>query len=121
MNFITYSEFDVQKGTELDLRDWLAQNEEKIAAETPDGLEYLGTFTTIFGPEASVNTFRTVWAMDNYAAIDTFTKAVKAGGTFADLMDVLGSYQLDRQDGGIQMNVLTRRVTDAAIWGVDQP
>lgn len=119
MNFIVQAGFDLETDKEADFQPWLAENEPKIVAACPDGIDYLGTFAVIFGDSDDVGAYRTVWAMDGYAGLDAFADAVKAGGEFAELMDGLGSFGLGRQDGGLQSAELLRRVTDAAIWGLD--
>ena len=119
MNFIADTGYDVKQGKQLEFQEWLTENEEKLAASCPSGTEYLGTFANIFGSERSVGTYRTLWGMDSYAAMDAFSAAIKEGGTFAQLMDTMGRFVLDRQDGGVQSGELSRRVSDAAMWGVD--
>jgi hypothetical protein len=119
VNFMVQNGFDVKKEREAGFQPWLVENESKLAEECPEGITYLGTFANIFGSEARVGAYQTVWGMDSYAAMDAFSNAIKQGGTFAELMDALGKFTLDRQEGGISSNELSRRVTDAAIWGLD--
>ena len=119
MNFIANAGYDIKKGKELDFKAWLSENEEKLAAACPEGVQYLGTFANIFGSERSVGAYRSLWAMDSYAAMDNFSAAMKDGGTFSQLVDSMTRFALERQDGGLQAAELSRRVTDAAIWGVD--
>ncbi len=119
MKFIIQDGFDIKKGKDLDYQKWLAENEEKLAASCPTGTEYLGTFANIFGSEQNVRAYRTLWGMDSYGALDGLSEAIKEGGTFGQLMDTMGGFELDRQDGGLTSSELSRRVTDAAIWGVD--
>lgn len=119
MNFIVQTRFDVEKDREADLQPWLAENESQLVAACPSGIQYLGTFANILGDERDVGAYRTLWAMDNYAGLDALSGAMKEGGEFARLMDELGSFTLGRQDGGLITGELSRRVTDAAIWGLD--
>lgn len=119
MNFMIQAGFDVKKEREAGFQPWLAENESKLAEACPEGVTYLGTFANIFGSDERVGAYRTVWGMDSYAAMDAFSNAIKQGGTFAELMDDLGQFTLDRQHGGILSGDLSRRVTDAAIWGLE--
>lgn len=119
MNLIAEAGFDVKKGKELEFQKWLAENEEKLAAACPPGTTYLGTFATIFGSERTVGAYRTLWGVENYAAMDAFSGSIKEGGTFSELMNAMGLFAVERQDGGLQVGELSRRVTDAAIWAVE--
>jgi hypothetical protein len=119
MNFMIQAGFDIKKDKEAEFQPWLAENEAKLAAACPEGVQYMGTYANIFGSDDRVGAYRTVWGMNSYAAMDAFSSAIKEGGTFAELMDALGHFTLDRQDGGVLSGELSRRVTDAAIWGID--
>lgn len=117
MKFIVENGFDIKKGKAAEYQKWLADNHEKLAASAPDGFEYLGTFVNIFNSTPESGSFRTLWALDSYGAMDNFADSVKGGGTFAELVDTMAGFTLDPQDGGHTSNVLSRNVTDSAIWG----
>lgn len=119
MNFIVQNGFDIKQGKEAAFGPWLAENEPRLAESCPEGVEYLGTFANIFGNDDRVGAYRSLWLMDSYGAMDRFSGAIKEGGAFADLMDELGRFAMDRQDGGVMSADLSRRVTDAAIFGVE--
>lgn len=117
MKFIVENGFDISKGQAAEFQKWLADNEEKLAGSAPDGFEYLGTFANIFSSNPETGSFRTLWALDSYGAMDNFANHMKAGGSFAELMDTMAGFILDPQDGGHTSNALSRNVTDTAIWG----
>jgi hypothetical protein len=117
VKFIVENGYDIKKGQAVEFQKWLADNEKEIAATAPDGFEYLGTFSSIFSSTPEVGAVRTLWALDSYGAMDTFADSIKAGGTFARLMDTMAGFALDQQDGGHVSNALSRNVTDTAIWG----
>ena len=117
MKFIVENGFDVQKGQAAEYQKWVADNEEKVAASAPESFEYLGTFANIFDSNPETGSYRTLWAMDSYGAMDNFANAMKEGGTFAQLMDTKAGFTLDPQDGGRLTNKLSRNITDTAIWG----
>ena len=119
MNFLVLNGFDIKKDREAEFQPWLAANEAGIADASPEGVEYIGTFANIFGDDDHVGAYRSVWLLDSYAAMDRFSAAIKEGGTFAELMNELGRFAMDRQDGGSLSSELSRRVTDAAIWGIE--
>jgi hypothetical protein len=117
VKFIIENGFDIQKGHAAEYQKWMADNEEKITASTPESFVYLGTFANIFNSNPETGSFRTLWATDSYGAMDNFANAMKEGGTFAQLMDTMAGFTLDPQDGGQVSNALSRNITDTAIWG----
>ncbi len=117
MNFVAEQGFDVKKGQSIEFQRWLADNEAALASACPEGVEYLGTFANIFSSEKDSGAYRTLWAMDSYGAMDSFAEAMKEGGTFAQLVDAMARFFLDAVDGGDWSNILSRRVTTAAMWG----
>lgn len=119
MNFITEQGYDVKKGQAANFQKWLTDNEEKLAASAPDGVTYVGTFANIFSSEKDTGAYRTIWALDSYGDMDAFADAMKQGGPFASLVDAMVRFTLDVEDGGNWSNVLSRKVTTAAIWGDD--
>ena len=100
MDFLIQNGFDIRKDREAEFQPWLADNEAGIAEACPEGVEYVGTFVNIFGGDDHVGAYRSVWLMDSYGAMDRFSSAIKEGGTFAELMNELGRFAMDRQDGG---------------------
>jgi len=117
MHFISEQGFDVKKGQSAEFQQWLVDNEAELASACPEGVEYLGTFANVFSSEKGSGSFRTLWALVSYGALDRFTDAIKEGGTFARLVDAMAKFGLDYVDGGDWSNILSRRVTTAAIWG----
>ena len=47
MDFIAEFGFDVKKGQALDFQRWLSENESKLAAACPSGVEYIGTYAVV--------------------------------------------------------------------------
>ena len=117
MNFINQQGFDVKKGKATEFQAWLAENEEGLASSCPAGIEYMGTFANIFTSEKDSGFFRTIWGMDRYGAMDSFSEAMKKGDTFAQLMEAMAGFILDPIDGGNWSSEVSRSVTDTAIWG----
>ena len=117
MSFINQQGYDVKKGKAAEFQAWLAENEEQLAATCPAGIEYMGTFVDVLTSEKNSGGFRTIWGMDSYGAMDSFSEAMKKGDTFAQLMEALAGFAVDQLDGGNWGNVVSRSATDAAIWG----
>jgi hypothetical protein len=116
VNFIFEFGFDAKEGKSQDLQRWLSANEEKLAAEAPEGSEYLGTYVAVMSSEKEAGTWRQMWRLANYAAQDDLSEAMKQGGTFARLMDEF-TRLTDQRNDAHQSQTLLRRATNAAIWG----
>jgi hypothetical protein len=108
--------FDVKQGKSRELQQWLSGNEEKLAAEAPQGWEYVGTYAAVQSSEKEAGDFRQLWKMDSYGAQDRFAEAMKEGGTFARLFDEMTEL-LDQDRHARFSTTVMRSVTDVAIWG----
>ena len=51
MNFINEFGFDVKKGRAQDFQRWMSENESKLAAACPSGVEYVGTYAVMYSSE----------------------------------------------------------------------
>ena len=117
MSFINQQGFDVKKGKAAEFQAWLTENEEKLAASCPAGFEYMGTFAKVLTSEKNSGSFHTMWGMDSYGAMDSFSEAMKKGDAFAQLMEAMAGFIVDPLDGGHWSSVVSRSVTETAIWG----
>ena len=116
MNFMDVLTFDLKQGKTREFQQWLSGNEEKLAAECPQGVSYKGTYALVRSSEKNAGSFMQVFEYDSYGAMDAFSQAMKDGGTFANLMDELTEFT-DQDNHANWSNLFGRRVTDAAIWG----
>ena len=79
--------FTVLEGQEEAFQQWLQQKEEQLRQAAPAGIRYLGTFGVVFGSEKQAGTYRLLLELDSYAAIDTFSEAMKdPNGDFGRLL-----------------------------------
>lgn len=69
--------FTVLEGQEEAFQEWLRQNEETFRQSHPAGIRYLGTYGVVFSSEKQAGTYRVLLELDNYAAIDTLSEALK--------------------------------------------
>ena len=69
--------FTVSEGREEAFQDWLRQHEEELRQSHPPGVRYLGTYGVVFSSEKQAGTYRLLLELDGYAAIDTFSEAIK--------------------------------------------
>ena len=116
MHFIHEFGFDAKEGKSQEFQKWLVDNEEKLALECPAGCKYDGTYAAIQTTDKTAGSFRTVFRLENYAAQDAFSAAMKEGGTFGRLMEELTEF-IDQANHSNWSQALLRRATDAAIWG----
>jgi hypothetical protein len=116
MRFISEYGYTVKLGQEEAHQEWLQQNEPALAASTPEGVKYLGTFTMIFTSEKQSGFYKTYLELDSYAAMDRLAEANKdASSDFGRLMresSRFGDYDL----AAPWSNGLYKAVVDAAIW-----
>lgn len=115
MDFITEFGFDVKQGRSQEYQGWLSENEEKLAASCPDGVEYIGTYAAMYSSEKEAGGYRTLFRLDSYGAQDNFAAAMKEGGIFASLITEATGF-VDFDKGANWSNTLLKRVTDASIW-----
>ena len=79
--------FTVLEGQEEAFQQWLQQKEEQLRQAAPAGIRYLGTYGVVFGSEKQAGTYRLLLELDSYAAIDTFSEAMKdPNGDFGRLL-----------------------------------
>ena len=116
MDFIAEYGFDVKKGQAQDFQRWLAENESKLAAACPQGIEYIGTYTVVQTSEKHAGGFRSLLRMESYGSQDTLAAAMKEGGAYADLFVEMTKFIDQDRDADWSSN-LYKAVTDASIWG----
>ena len=77
MRFISESGFSVKVGEEEAHQQWFEQNEAALAASTPEGVTYLGTFITVMSTEKQGGFYKSYLELDSYAALDRLAAATK--------------------------------------------
>ena len=92
MNFIAEFGFDVKKGRAQDFQRWMSENESKLAAACPSGVEYVGTYAVMYSSEKHSGSFRQFFRMESYGSQDTFSAAMKEGGAFANLVEEMTEF-----------------------------
>ncbi len=118
MDFIAEFGFDVKKGQARDFQRWLSENESKLAAACPSGVEYIGTYAVVHTSEKHAGGYRQLLRLESYGSQDTLAAAMKEGGAFADLFEELTQF-IDQDREADWSSGLYKAVTDASIWGDD--
>jgi len=116
MDFIAEFGFDVNKGQSRDLQRWLSENESKVAAACPSGIEYIGTYAVIYTSEKRSGAYRQLFRMESYGSQDALAAAMKEGGTFATLYEEMSRF-VDEDREANWSSGLYKAVTDTSIWG----
>ena len=115
MDFIAEFGFDVKQGKAREFQRWLSENESKIAAACPAGIEYIGTYAVIFSSEKHAGAYRQLLRLESYGSQDVLAAAMKEGGAFADLVNGIGQF-IDQDREADWSNGLYKAVTDTSIW-----
>jgi hypothetical protein len=119
MRFIQEFGYTVKIGREEAHQQWLAANEDKLAAVHPEGTRYIGTFATVFTSDKQSGTYRSFVELDSYAAMDRLASAGKdASGDFGRLMREWSGF-LDWDLHAPWSQGLFKAVVDTTLW--DEP
>src|SRR5262245_45146280 len=116
MDFIAEFGFDVKKGRAQEFQAWLSDNESKVSAACPSGVEYIGTYAVMYSSEKHSGGFRQFFRLDSYGAQDAMASAMKEGGEFAKLVEAMSEFA-DQDREADWSNGLYKAVTDASMWG----
>ena len=116
MDFIAEFGFDVKKGRAQDFQRWLSENDSKVAAACPSGVEYVGTYAVIYSSEKHSGGYRQLFRMESYGSQDTLAAAMKEGGAFANLIEEMTEF-FDQDREADWSNGLYKAVTDTSVWG----
>lgn len=77
--------YDVNAGQFDAFQNWLLEHEDSLAAEYPEGIEYLGTYANVYGDQ-SKGEFKTLLRLESYAALDALARTVAEEGTLSRLL-----------------------------------
>lgn len=116
MRFIQEFGFTIKLGEEEAYQAWLVENEAALAAASPPGTKYLGTFTMVFTSEKRSGFYKMYMELESYASMDVLAATMKDGSNdFSRLMrdgGRFGDYTYDAP----WSNGLYKAVVDATIW-----
>jgi hypothetical protein len=116
MDFMSEFGFSVKQGQARDFQRWLSENESKVSAACPSGVEYIGTYAVIYTSEKQSGAYRQFFRMESYGSQDTLAAAMKEGGAFASLFEEMSKF-VDQDREADWSNGLYKAVTDTSIWG----
>lgn len=91
--------FFAKPGREAEFHGWLAENEDRLKASTPDKYEYLGTFVAVWGTSSTRDSFRQLWRYQGKGPMNLRSEAQAGSGEFANLLkQFLGFVDEDRSE-----------------------
>ena len=119
MDFLVTNGFDISPGKNRDFQAWVRKNSAALNDNTPEGIELVGIYASIFGSEKESGFYKIFWRMDSYGAMDRFAAAAGADSEFARLQEELGTFGDFRIGAGYSSELL-KSVSDITIWA-DNP
>ena len=84
MDFITEDGYQIKPGMQAEYQAWVVANQDALRRAQPEGVEYLGTYVAVYGNEYVGGTFRDLYRIDSYAALDRIAAEGRREGS--DLM-----------------------------------
>jgi hypothetical protein len=118
VDFVSIQGGPIKEGKLGAAQKWLAEHEAEIAANSPEGTEYVGTYVAVFSSEDGLATSMvTLMHLDSYGAMDTL--AASGGTEFGELTNEFVSKFFDQSNAARPVTILLKRLTDATIWGED--
>ncbi len=115
MDFLNIQGYDVQPGKNLEFQTWVRDNFDALAAAMPEGIELVGIYAAIFSSEKESGSYKAVYRLDSYGAMDKFAAAAGEDPELARLLEEFGSFG-DVRLGANFSNELLKSVSDITIW-----
>jgi hypothetical protein len=81
MDFITEDGYQIKPGMQAEYQQWIVANQEALRRAQPEGVEYIGTYVAVYGNEYVGGTFRDLYRIDSYAALDRIAAEGRRDGS----------------------------------------
>jgi hypothetical protein len=96
VDFISEDGYEVKLGKEEEYQQWVIDNASELRRALPQGVEYIGTYVLVYGTDYGSGSWRDMYRLDSYAALDRLAAASKdpesklrklqeQGGRFIDM------------------------------------
>jgi hypothetical protein len=116
MRFIQEFGYTVRVGQDEAHQRWVIDHDERIRAAAPEGSTYVGTFAVVFSSEKQSGSYRMLFELDSYAALDSSAAASKdPNGEYGRVLREWSQF-LDTSLDAPWSNGLLKNVVDATIW-----
>jgi hypothetical protein len=77
MEFISEDGYEVKLGMEEEYQKWVVDTADDLRRALPDGVEYIGTYVMTWGNDTDRGSWRDLYKLDSYAALDRMAAAAK--------------------------------------------
>lgn len=114
MDFLQVLGFNIKEGRFAEYQEWIQQNEKELAQSLPEGVEYVGTYATIYSSHPQTGTVWLLTRMDSYAAQDRLAEAMKTNEVLARLQAEGMAFSDNRNDADWS-NFLLKSMSDVSI------
>jgi hypothetical protein len=81
VEFINEDGYEVRFGMEEEYQQWIIDNAADIRRSLPKGVEYIGTYVMTWGNDTDKGSWRDLWRLDSYAALDKLSEEAKDPNT----------------------------------------
>jgi hypothetical protein len=96
MDFISEDGYEVKLGMEEEYQQWVIDHAADLRRALPEGVDYIGTYVLVYGSDYGSGSWRDMFRLDSYAALDRLAAAGKdpdsklrklqeEGGRFIDM------------------------------------
>ena len=120
MRFIQEFGYTVKVGQDEAHQRWLTENDAACAPPSPAGSKYIGTFAVVISSEKQAGSYKTLFELDSYGAMDASAAAAKdPNNEFGRLMRESSQF-IDLDLAAPWSNALLKDVLDATIWDPQQ-
>jgi hypothetical protein len=77
VDFISEDGYEVKLGKEEEYQQWVIDNASELRRALPQGVEYIGTYVLVYGNDLGSGSWRDMFRLDSYAALDRLAAASK--------------------------------------------
>ena len=77
MEFITEDGYEVKLGMEEEYQQWAIDHADELRRALPEGVEYIGTYVMTYGNDTDRGSWRDLFRLESYAALDRMAAATK--------------------------------------------
>jgi hypothetical protein len=77
MDFITEDGYQVKPSMQEEYQQWVIDNQAALRRALPQGVEYIGTYVAVFGSDYTGGSWRDLFRIDSYGALDRMAAEAK--------------------------------------------
>jgi hypothetical protein len=120
MRFISEFGYTVKLDQNEAHQRWLMEHDAAIRASSPPGTRYIGTFAVVMSTEKQAGSYKALFELDSYGALDATAAATKdPNNEYGRLVREVGQF-IDNDLAAPWSNTLLKDVLDATVWDPQQ-